>query len=64
MVEKKIYFIAEGIVDGEPIQSDKFNQIVNPETRETLFEDVFQITECAGFERYKHLFLYQLQLRY
>lgn len=54
MVEKKIYFIAEGIVDGEPIQSDKFNQIVNPETRETLFEDVFQITECAGFERYKH----------
>lgn len=53
MIEKKIYFVAEGIVDGETVQSEKFNQIVNPDTRETVFDDVFQITESADFEKHK-----------
>lgn len=53
MVKRKIYFVTEGIVDGETIQSEKFNQIVNPDTRKTIFDDVFQITECADFETYK-----------
>lgn len=48
-----IYFVAEAEVDGKTIQSEKFNQIVNPETGETIFDDVFQITEYKDFENYK-----------
>lgn len=53
MNKKKIYFVTEGIVDGEPIQSEKFNQIVNPDTEKIIFDDVFQITECKDFEKYR-----------
>ena len=51
--DKKIYFVSEGIVDGDPIQSEKFNQIINPETNEQIFSDVFHITECSDFEKCK-----------
>ncbi|WP_281671922.1 hypothetical protein [[Clostridium] scindens] len=53
MNRKKIHFVTEGIVDGEPIQSEKFNQIVNPDTEKIIFDDVFQITECKDFEKYR-----------
>ena len=53
MNKKKIHFVTEGIVDGEPIQSEKFNQIVNPDTEKIIFYDVFQITECKDFEKYR-----------
>lgn len=53
MNKKKIHFVTEGIVDGEPIQSEKFNQIVNPDTEKVIFDDVFQITECKDFEKYR-----------
>lgn len=52
-MEKKIYFVTEGIIDDEPIHSEKFNQIVNPDTEELIFDDVFQITDCKVFEKYK-----------
>ena len=52
-MERKIYFVGEGIVNGETVHTDKFNQILNPETMEQIFEDVFQITECADFEKYE-----------
>lgn len=52
-MNKKIYFVTEGIVDSETIHSERFNQIVNPDTEETIFDDVFQITECNLFEEYK-----------
>lgn len=51
--DKKIYFVSEGIVDGDTIQSEKFNQIINPETNEQIFSDVFHITECSDFEKCK-----------
>lgn len=35
------------------MQTAKFNQIINPDTSEQIFEDVFQITECADFEKYE-----------
>lgn len=50
---RKIYFVGEGTVNGETMQTDKFNQIINPEIMEQIFEDVFQITECADFEKYE-----------
>ena len=53
MNKKKLHFVTEGIVDGEPIQSEKFNQIVNPDTEKIIFDDVFQITECKDFEKYR-----------
>ena len=53
MNKKKIHFVTEGIVDGEPIQSEKFNQIVNPDTEKIIFDDVFQITDCKDFEKYR-----------
>ena len=53
MNKKKIHFVTEGIVDGEPIQSEKFKQIVNPDTEKIIFDDVFQITECKDFEKYR-----------
>lgn len=37
-MDKKIYFVTEGIVDKEAIHSERFNQIVNPDTEETIFE--------------------------
>lgn len=52
-MDKKIYFVTEGIVDNETIHNERFNQIVNPNTEETIFDDVFQITECRAFEKYK-----------
>ena len=52
-MEKKIYFVGEGTVNGETMQTAKFNQIINPDTSEQIFEDVFQITECAEFEKYE-----------
>lgn len=52
-MERKIYFVGEGTVNGETVNSDKFNQIINPDTMEQIFEDVFQITECADFEKYE-----------
>lgn len=52
-MERKIYFVGEGTVNGETMQTPKFNQIVNPDTREQIFEDVFQITDCADFEKYQ-----------
>lgn len=52
-MKRKIYFVGEGIVNGETVHTDKFNQIINPDTMEQIFEDVFQITECADFEKYE-----------
>lgn len=52
-MERKIYFVGEGTVNGETMQTDKFNQVINPDTSEQIFEDVFQITECAEFEKYE-----------
>lgn len=52
-MERKIYFVGERTVNGETMQTDKFNQIINPDTSEQFFEDVFQITECADFENYE-----------
>lgn len=52
-MKKKIYFVGEEIVNGEIVHTDKFNQIINPDTMEQIFEDVFQITECADFEKYE-----------
>lgn len=52
-MERKIYFVGEGTVNGETMQTDKFNQIINPDTMGQIFEDVFQITECADFEKYE-----------
>lgn len=52
-MERKIYFVGEGTVNGETMQTAKFNQIINPDTSEQIFEDVFQITECADFEKYE-----------
>lgn len=51
-MSRKIYFVAEAEVDGKVIQSDIFNQIVNPETGDTIFNDVFQITDHKDFEKY------------
>lgn len=52
-MERKIYFVGEGTVNGETMQTAKFNQVINPDTMEQIFEDVFQITECADFEKYE-----------
>ena len=52
-MERKIYFVGEGTVNGETMQTAKFNQIINPDTSEQIFEDVFQITECSDFEKYE-----------
>lgn len=52
-MKRKIYFVGEGTVNGETMQTAKFNQIINPDTMEQIFEDVFQITECADFEKYE-----------
>lgn len=52
-MERKIYFVGEGTVNGETVQTAKFNQVINPDTMEQIFEDVFQITECADFEKYE-----------
>ena len=52
-MKRKIYFVGEGTVNGETMQTAKFNQIINPDTSEQIFEDVFQITECADFEKYE-----------
>ncbi len=53
-MNKKIYFVAEAKVDGDIIQSDKFNLFVNPENNDQIFSDVFQITEYRDFEQYKN----------
>lgn len=52
-MERKIYFVGEGTVNGEVMRTAKFNQVINPDTMEQVFEDVFQITECADFEKYE-----------
>lgn len=52
-MKRKIYFVGEGTVNGETMQTDKFNQVINPDTMEQIFEDVFLITECADFEKYE-----------
>lgn len=52
-MERKIYFVGEGTVNGETMQTAKFNQVINPDTMEQIFEDVFQITDCADFEKYE-----------
>lgn len=52
-MKRKIYFVGEGTVNGETMQTAKFNQVINPDTMEQIFEDVFQITECADFEKYE-----------
>lgn len=53
-MRKIIYFVAEAEVDGEIIQSEKFNQLVNPKINETIFDDVFQITDCKDFLNYRN----------
>ena len=52
-MKRKVYFVGEGTVNGETMQTAKFNQVINPDTREQIFEDVFQITDCADFEKYE-----------
>lgn len=52
-MKRKIYFVGEGIVNGETMQTAKFNQVINPDNMEQIFEDVFQITDCAEFEKYE-----------
>lgn len=52
-MKRKIYFVGEGTVNGEIKNTARFNQIINPDTMEQIFEDVFQITECADFEKYE-----------
>lgn len=52
-MKKKIYFVCEGTVNGETVNTDKFNQIIDPKTNRQMYEDVFQITECADFEKYE-----------
>lgn len=52
-MKKKIYFIAESVVDGKTIHSEKFNQFINPETGKTIFDDVFLITDYEHFQDYK-----------
>lgn len=51
-MKKKIYFVCEGTVNGETVNTDKFNQIIDPKTNKQMFEGVFQITDCAEFEKY------------
>lgn len=52
-MKKKIYFVTETDVGGVLVRGEKFNRIVKPGTEETIFDDVFQITECADFEKYE-----------
>lgn len=52
--KKKIYFVAETIINGETIQSEPFNQILRPDGQ-LVFEDVFQITEFAEIENYSNI---------
>ena len=51
-MDRKIYFVGEGTVDGQTTNTEKFNQIINPDGKQ-MFEEVFQITECADFEKYE-----------
>lgn len=53
-MSKKIYFIGEGTVNGEKYNTDKFNQVIDPDTQEELFKDIYDITSCADFEKYEH----------
>ena len=49
----KVYLKGEAIVSGEIIQTDKINQIINPETEKKVYEDVFEIEDYKEFENYK-----------
>lgn len=53
-MSKKIYFVGEGTVNGEKYNTDKFNQVIDPDTQEELFKDIYDITSCADFEKYEH----------
>lgn len=53
-MNKKIYFVGEGTVNGEKYNTDKFNQVIDPDTQEELFKDIYDITDCADFEKYEH----------
>lgn len=58
-MSKKIYFVGEGSVGAGKFTTDKFNQLFDPDTQEELCTDVYQITDCAEFEKYeqKEMFL-------
>lgn len=53
MVEKKIYFTGEAIVNGKSIQTGRIEKVVDAETEKPIYEDAFQITEYADLEKYE-----------
>lgn len=53
-MKRKIYFVGEETVNGEKYNTDKFNQVIDPDTQEELFKDIYDITDCADFEKYEH----------
>lgn len=41
-MKRKIYFVGEGTVNGEKYNTDKFNQVIDPDTQEELFKDTYK----------------------
>ena len=49
----KIYMIVEAQVDGQTLQSEKFNQLFNPDTEDVGFSEVFNMTDSKEFSDYE-----------
>lgn len=49
----KIYMIVEAQVDGQTLQSEKFNQLFNPDTEDVGFSEVFNMTDSKDFSDYE-----------
>ena len=49
----KIYMIVEAQVDGQTLQSEKFNPLFNPDTEDVGFSEVFNMTDSKEFSDYE-----------
>lgn len=49
----KIYMIVEAQVDGQTLQSEKFNQLFNPDTEDVGFSEIFNMTDSKEFSDYE-----------
>lgn len=50
----KIYMVAEAQVDGKTLQSEKFNQLFDPDTEDVGFSEVFDMTTSDAFTNYEN----------
>lgn len=53
-IMSKIYMIAEAQANDETFQSEKFNQLFNPDTGNTGYTEVFDMTDSEEFINYEN----------